>query len=100
MKAYWTDRPTWRGIGYLVARFPAGLLAFSVVVCAFGAAGWLLAAPIAAPLDGMELGVWEPDTFYEGLALVPVGLVTLVAAGWISEALAVMSRELARWGAR
>jgi hypothetical protein len=31
---------------------------------------------------------------------VPGGLALLVAAGWLSEALAVMSRELARWGAR
>jgi len=36
----------------------------------------------------------------EGLALVPAGLVALVAAGWISEAMAAMSRGLARWGAR
>jgi hypothetical protein len=99
-KAYWTDEPTWRGMAYLLARFPAGLLAFTVVVCAFSTAGYLIAAPIVAPFGGMELGIWEPGTWYEGLALVPVGLVTLVAAGWLSEAVAVMSRELARWGAR
>ena len=48
----------------------------------------------------MELGIWEPDTWYEGLTLVPLGLVALVASGWISEGLAAMSRGLARWGAR
>jgi hypothetical protein len=100
LKAYWTDKPTWRGMAYLIARFPAGLLAFSVVVGAFASAGYLITAPISAPFDGVELGIWEPDTVYEGLALVPAGLVTLVAAGWLSEACAVMSRQLARWGAR
>jgi putative sensor protein len=100
LTAYWSDAPTWRGMAYLIARFPAGLLAFTVVVSAFATAGYLIAAPVAAPFDGMELGVWQPDTWYEGLALVPLGAVTLVAAGWISEALAAMSRELARWGAR
>ena len=100
LKAYWTDKPTWRGLAYLIARFPAGMLAFSVVVGAFATAGYLITAPISAPFDGIELGIWEPDTVYEGIALVPVGLLTLVAAGWLSEACTAMSRALARWGAR
>ena len=100
LKAYWTDKPTWRGIAYLLARFPAGLLAFTAVVTAYGSAGYLIVAPIAAPFGGVELGVWEPDTWYEGFALVPLGLLALVASGWISEGLAAMSRGLARWGAR
>ena len=100
LKAYWTDRPTWRGMAYLLARFPAGLLAFTAVVGAYASAGYLIVAPIAAPFGGMELGIWEPDTWYEGFALVPLGLLALVASGWISEGLAAMSRSLARWGAR
>ena len=48
----------------------------------------------------MELGIWQPDTWYEGFTLVPLGLVALVASGWISEGLAAISRGLARWGAR
>jgi hypothetical protein len=35
----------------------------------------------------------------QGLALLPLGLVLLVAAGRISEGMAEMSRALARWGA-
>jgi hypothetical protein len=100
LKAYWTDAPTWRGLAYLLARFPAGLLAFTVVVSAYASAGYLITAPISAPFDGIELGFWEPDSWYEGFALVPVGLVALVASGWISEGLAAMSRGLARYGAR
>ena len=99
LKAYWTDGPTWRGLGYLVARFPVGLTAFVVAVTAYSAALFLISAPIVAPFDAIELGIWEPDTWYEGLALVPAGLVMLVAAGWISEGLAAMSRAFARWGA-
>jgi hypothetical protein len=100
LKAYWTDKPTWRGMAYLLARFPAGLLASTAVVSAYASAGYLIVAPIAAPFGGMELGIWEPDTWYEGFALVPLGLLALVASGWISEGLAAMSRGLARWGAR
>ena len=96
LKAYWTDGLTWRGLAYLLVRFPVGLLTFSVTVAVFSAAGWGLAAPLLAPLDAMDLGFWEPDTVLEGLALVPLGAVLLVAAGWISEGLAAMSRALIR----
>jgi len=99
LKAYWTDGATWRGMGYLLARFPVGLATFTIAVTAYAGAGYLIFAPIIAPFDGIELGIWEPDTVYEGLALVPAGLILLVAAGWISEAMAAGSRALARWGA-
>ena len=100
LKAYWTDGPTWRGMGYLLLRFPVGLATFTVAVTTFAAAGYLIFAPIIAPFDGIELGIWEPNTVYEGLALVPAGLILLVASGWISEAMAAGSRALARWGTR
>ena len=62
----------------------------------------LIAAPLLAPLDadGLELGIWQPDTALEGLALVPLGLLVLVAACWISEGMAAAARAFARWGAR
>jgi hypothetical protein len=100
LKAYWTDGSTWRGMAYLLARFPAGLLTFCVAVSVYSSAAYLISAPISAPFDGVELGIWEPDTWYEGLALVPAGLLLLVASGWISEGMAAMSRGLARWGVR
>jgi Putative sensor len=100
LKAYWTDRATWRGVAYLLARFPVGTATFSVAVAAYSAALYLIAAPIVAPFDTLELGIWQPDSWYEGLALVPLGLLALVAAGWISEGMAATSRALARWGAR
>jgi Putative sensor len=100
LKAYWTDSATWRGMAYLLVRFPVGTFTFTVAVTAYATALYLLAAPIVAPFDAIELGIWEPDTVLEGLALVPLGADLLLAAGWISEAMAAMSRALARWGAR
>jgi Putative sensor len=99
-KAYWTDRASWRGIVYLLARFPVGLATFIVAVSAYATALYLIAAPVVAPLDAIELGFWEPDTVLDGLALLPLGLVVLVASAWISEGMAVLSRAFARWGAR
>jgi putative sensor protein len=37
-KAYWTDSATWRGIAYLMVRFPVGMLTFSVAVTTYATA--------------------------------------------------------------
>jgi hypothetical protein len=99
-RAYWTDAVTWRGIAYLIARFPVGLATFTVAVSAYATALYLIAAPVVAPLDAIELGFWQPDTVLDGLALLPLGLVLLLASAWISEGMAALSRAFARWGAR
>jgi Putative sensor len=87
-------------MGYLLARFPVGTFTFSVAVATYASALYLLSAPIAAPFDEIELGIWQADTVLEGLAVVPVGAILLLASAWLSEAMAAMSRALARWGAR
>lgn len=96
LKAYWTDGTTWRGVGYLLARFPIGIATFTIAVTAYSVALWCLAAPLLAPLEAMDLGFWEPDTVIEGLAFVPFGVVALFTAGWITEGMAAMSRGLIR----
>ena len=100
LKSYWTEATTWRGLAYLLARFPIGLATFIVAVVTFSVALYLIAAPVVAPIDALEFGFWEPDTVLEGLALLPLGLALLVASGWISEGMAVVSRELARLAVR
>jgi Putative sensor len=99
-KAYWTDSASWRGMAYLFARFPIGIATFTVAVTAYAVALGLIAAPLVAPLGGLDLGFWNPSTVAEGLALMPLGLVTLLVAAWTSEGMAAGSRALARWGAR
>jgi putative sensor protein len=96
-KAYWTDGTTWRGVGYLLARFPVGLATFVVAVTAYSVALFCIAAPLLAPLGAMNWDAfWNPDTVLEGLAFVPFGIVALFTAGWISEGMAAMSRALIR----
>jgi hypothetical protein len=97
-KAYWRDTATWRGMAYLLLRFPVGTFTFAVAVATYGGALFLIAAPVVAPFDTIEFGIWETNTVLEGLALVPAGLALLFVAGWISEGMAGMSRGLARWG--
>jgi Putative sensor len=100
LKAYWTDGATWRGVAYLLLRFPVGVFTFTVVVTVFSTSVALIGAPIAAAFDPIELGFTTIDKWYAALPLVPVGLAALLASGWISEGMAGMSRGLARWGAR
>jgi hypothetical protein len=100
LKAYWTDGTTWRGVGYLLARFPIGIATFTIAVAAYSVALWCLAAPLLAPLDAMDLGFWEPDTVLEGLLFVPFGVVALFTAGWITEGMAAMSRGLVKAAVR
>jgi hypothetical protein len=99
-KAYWTDSASWRGMAYLFARFPIGIATFTVAVTAYAVALGLIAAPLLAPLGGLDLGFWDPSTVAEGLALMPLGLLALLVAAWTSEGMAAGSRALARWGAR
>ena len=100
LKAYWQDGATWRGIAYLLVRFPVGIFTFVVVLTSFVTAVALVGAPIAAAFDPIELGFTTIDEWYAALPLVPVGLAAIVASGWISEGLGAMSRSLAHWGAR
>jgi Putative sensor len=102
-KAYWTDGATWRGVAYLLARFPVGIATFTIAMASYGTAAALIAAPLLVGLDAgdaWDIGLWQVDTVLEGAALVPLGLLTLVASGWISEGMGWMSREFARWGTR
>ena len=61
-------------MGYLLARFPVGVFTFTVATAFYAGALFLIAAPVVAPFDTIELGIWRPDAWYEGLALVPLGL--------------------------
>src|SRR5262249_10079773 len=100
LKAYWKDGATWRGIGYLLLRFPIGLFTFTVVLTPLPSAVALIGTPIAVLLHPVELGFRTIAEWSLARRLVPVGLALLGASGWISEGLGAMSRSLARWGAR
>ncbi|HEY7075276.1 MAG TPA: sensor domain-containing protein [Solirubrobacteraceae bacterium] len=98
--AYWTDAVTWRGVAYLLARFAVGLVTFTVALTAYAAAFSAIAAPVIAALEPIDLGFWRLDSFVDGLALVPFGVVALIAAGWISTGMAAGSRAFVRWAVR
>jgi hypothetical protein len=100
LAAYWTDGATWRGVAYLLARFVVGLFTFCVAMTAYSAALCAIAAPLIAPLAPIDLGFWRVDTVLDGLALVPFGVLALVASVWIGMGMAALSRGLIGWAIR
>jgi hypothetical protein len=50
--------------------------------------------------DGMNVGPWDANRVLAGVAMMPLGALALIAAGWISLGMGAASRELARWGTR
>jgi hypothetical protein len=74
----------WTAVTHHLLGLPLGIAYFTWLVT-----GLAVGAGLAVTLVGIPI-----------LTLVPAGLVLLVVAGWLSEAMAALSRGLARWGAR
>jgi signal transduction histidine kinase len=67
----------WRAQGYLMLRWFVGFPVAVAVVAGLGVVVGLISAPIWVPFnhDGAQLGIWNPHSFLQALALVPVGIV-------------------------
>jgi hypothetical protein len=97
MRAWVTDRDTWREQGFLLTRFVVGLPAGALAV---GMVGWGLAL-IAAPglsqtgSDMFDFGFWEADTVAEGFLLVPLGIAVTALSVPLTAGLGAISRRLA-----
>lgn len=65
---------TWKGLAYLLVKFPYGILAFVLVTVALSLSVALLAAPIIYPYAQYTVGVWQIDTMGEALTLSAIGV--------------------------
>ena len=71
-----TSRESWAGIGYLLVKFPLGLVSFVFTLSLIPISLALTVSPIVAmipPLD-MHIGSWEVDTPYEAAPFAVVGV--------------------------
>lgn len=78
-KVLMTSRESWAGIGYLLVKFPLGLVSFVVTLALIPASLGLALTPIAAmipPLE-MNIGSWEIDTPMEAAPFAIVGFLLL-----------------------
>jgi hypothetical protein len=75
---------TWWEVGFLLLRFPSGLLDFLVLstIAALAFCGFVQPILFAAGVHS-EIGSWTIDTFWESLVLVPVSIVVLAAGPWL-----------------
>ena len=104
LKAMSRERRRWRELGYLILRFPVGVATFTIAVVALAVPGLVAYAPISARYVDGSFGDWFWSDELERFAssspwtwtLVPLGLIMLVVAFHVLDALA---RSCGRWTA-
>ena len=92
------DPQTWKDTAYLACQFPLGIIWFVLTSIAIVVPPALLVAPawFWAPADGIELGLWNVDTWAEAIVLVPVGALLLVPARYLIDGLGIAHGYWAR----
>jgi|GEM_PF-271754 len=115
LRAHVTDPSTWRSLGFVLIKFPLGIVSFALLVAVGGLFDVLVLAPtieLSAQSDAaFSLLGWEIDTWWETLPLIPLGVlvlfvglhaVNLLAALWrlLAEALLSEPHAAARGAAR
>jgi hypothetical protein len=90
---------TWRELAYLLLRFATGIASFSIsVTVVAGGICYGLVQPILVafvPSAGVQFNSWAADTVPRALLFVPSGLVLLLLAPTIINALGRVERALA-----
>jgi len=90
--------PTWKGIAYLLLRFPVGIATFTVAVTLVSTSLAMTFAPVYMwTSDDLTWGSWSFDPFWWSFLLVPVGIVLVFVSLHVMNALATVS---ARWTRR
>ena len=80
IKAYLTNPVTWKGLVYLLCRFPLGLLNFTAVVTIIAILVALIATPFAYRFATYDLGFMQITSLSDALLLCIAGLL-LAPAG-------------------
>lgn len=87
LKALFTDRTTWSGIVYLLARFPLGIATFTIAVTTLAVSGATATLWIFYRWVDWEIGNWQVDTMSEALMFLVPGVflffVSLHLLNWL-----------------
>jgi hypothetical protein len=99
LRALLTNPVTWKGIAYLLIKFPLGVVSFVVVVTLGALSLALLGAPFYYQLPGVQIG-WpgglEVDTLSEALVAAVVGAALVLVSLHVFNGLALLWKWLAR----
>ena len=95
----------WKGLVFLFLKFPLGLAGWIFSLVALIVPLSFIAAPFAILFFGtghVDLGWWDPDTFFEALPFLFLGLLGLLVSLHLHNVLGWIWARLAEWllGAR
>ncbi|CCQ33861.1 sensor domain-containing protein [Halorhabdus tiamatea] len=94
-----TDEQTWRSCVFVLARFPVGLLQFSVAVTLTALSLALVTAPLH--YDGLTIlqfgPWWHLNSLSEALLAVPVGVLLWAFSLHVFDLLGAAMARVARW---
>ena len=88
-KVYFLHPGTWKSLGYLIMRFPLGVVTFAIVFVSIGLASTLTAAPITVLITDLDLGFWRVDALWESFVIAAFGPPTGIVALFIIDRVAV-----------
>lgn len=88
---------TWKGMAFLLLKFPLGLLSFVGMVTLLSASGALITAPVLYPFEEItiDLFFWSPDSFAGYLLCGAIGVVLLLVSLNLLNGLAFLWKQLA-----
>jgi len=96
--ALWSDRGTWRGIQYLLFRFPAGIATFTIAVTLTATSLAMAFAPTYMwTSDNLTWADRTFDPFPWSFALVPAGIALFFVSLHVMNALAAVSGRWVRY---
>ena len=93
---FFANPVTWKGLLYLMLKFPIGILSFVITVTGLASTFSLLTAPITYRLWTTNFGFWRIDTLIEALLAVPLGIIVLFITLNIFNLAAYLSGQFAR----
>lgn len=97
--AFLANPVTWKGLAFLLLKFPLGVVSFVVTVTLLAVSGALLSAPFVYPWHEYNLvftvGTWEVDSWGGALGCFFVGLVVALISVNVLNGLGVVWKHLA-----
>ena len=96
LKAHLRNPVTWTGIVYLFAKFPIGVVTFSVTVALVYMSVVFITAPITYRYVEIVFGTWEVDSLGASFVLLAAGLAVGLVTPHVSNLLARASGRFAR----
>lgn len=77
LKSFLTDPATWKGVLFILLKFPIGIISFVFLVTGFAVLFSMIFSPLIISWNPIHFGVWKVDTISEAIGLSMLGLMAL-----------------------